>query len=135
MATRKKPRTRTRTSAFGTAGRINHDASAFYGGAMYSGIPAEKDEEFVETGLPASLRNRIFAHSSEDMHHLPDHCRGGQQKHDPAIDQDPPRMRVKPRAHQARRVEMSVMPRVLSTLASMSEAFRFATAYISAGLA
>ena len=72
MATRKRSRVRTHTSAFGSAGRVNHDASAFYNGAMYRNAPAEKDVQYVETSLPASLRNRIFTHSSEDMRHLPD---------------------------------------------------------------
>lgn len=68
MKTRKK----TKTSAFGTSGRSNHDASAFYGGRLYQNQPTEKKVEFVENPIPQEILNHIFSHSSEEMGELPD---------------------------------------------------------------
>ncbi len=64
----------TRSSAFGNAGRVNHDASAFYESSLYAGQPAEDKAKYTENPLPEEARNRIFAHSSEEMHELPDAC-------------------------------------------------------------
>jgi len=61
----------TQSSAFGAAGRVNHDASRFYNSALYNGA-AEHATDQIENKLPTTLRNRIFAHSSENMHELPD---------------------------------------------------------------
>jgi DNA modification methylase len=65
-------RTPTSTSAFGTAGRINHDSSKFYSSKLYEGIRGE-----IETGedaelLDSSLLNTILLKSSERMDELPD---------------------------------------------------------------
>ncbi len=68
MKTRKK----TRTSAFGSSGRINHDASEFYGGRLYQDLPKEKPIEYHENPLPKDAINHIFQHSSEKMNELPD---------------------------------------------------------------
>ncbi len=68
MKTRKK----TKTSAFGTSGRSNHDASAFYSGRLYQNQPVEKKVEFVENPIPRDILNHIFSHSSEEMGELPD---------------------------------------------------------------
>lgn len=68
MKTRKK----TKTSAFGTSGRSNHDASAFYGGRLYQNQPREKKVDFVENPIPRDILNHIFSHSSEEMGELPD---------------------------------------------------------------
>ncbi len=62
----------TQSSAFGAAGRVNHDASRFYNSALYNGGAVEHPTDKTENALPAALRNRIFSHSSEDMHELPD---------------------------------------------------------------
>lgn len=64
----------TRSSAFGAAGRVNHDASAFYNSSLYAGQPAEDKTKHSENPLPREARNRIFAHSSERMRELPDAC-------------------------------------------------------------
>ena len=64
---------RTRTSAFGVAGRISHDASAYYARAMQPGIEEpEADAPDEEQPVPADVLDRIFSHTSEDMHELPD---------------------------------------------------------------
>lgn len=71
----RKPRKQgTRSSAFGAAGRENHDASSFYKSALYAGQPGEQASNDVENPLPTQARNTIFAHSSESMPELPDGC-------------------------------------------------------------
>lgn len=66
----KYPRRRTATSAYGTNGRISHDASAYYGRAMQ---PKIKDAETLdENPAPEAVLDRIFRHTSEDMHELSD---------------------------------------------------------------
>ena len=77
MPAKKKDITRhkgTRSSAFGAAGRINHDASAFYKSPLYASQPAEDKTKYTENPLPRETRNQIVAHSSEDMRELPDAC-------------------------------------------------------------
>jgi site-specific DNA-methyltransferase (adenine-specific) len=75
MAKRVKPKKKgTRSSAFGSAGRISHDASVFYKSSLYSDQIKENREDYFENKLPTSIRNQIFAHSSEDMRELPDAC-------------------------------------------------------------
>lgn len=71
-AAKPKPRKGTRSSAFGASKRENHDASPFYGSSLYANLPAEQNTPYKQARLPAEARNRIFVHSSEDMHELPD---------------------------------------------------------------
>jgi site-specific DNA-methyltransferase (adenine-specific) len=63
---------RTITSSFGTSGRINHDAGAFYAGRLYQDQPQEKEVDYIEIPIEDGILNRIFAHTSEDMEELPD---------------------------------------------------------------
>lgn len=67
-----KPKKGTRSSAFGAAGRENHDASRFYNSSLYANLPAERASEYKQNELPPAARNQIFQHSSEDMRELPD---------------------------------------------------------------
>ena len=71
MATNRK-RTGTKTSAFGSPGRANHDATAFYTSNLYQGLPAEQKREHVENPLPAEALDHILCRSSEAMVELPD---------------------------------------------------------------
>jgi modification methylase len=64
---------KTRTSAFGTPGRISHDSSAFYAGKLYSQVPPTGACEYVENPVPPEFLNTILAKSSEAMTELPDH--------------------------------------------------------------
>jgi DNA modification methylase len=66
------PKKKTRTSAFGTPGRISHDASAFYGSKLYSQIPQEQETAYVEQEIPAHYLDTIFCKSSADMAEIPD---------------------------------------------------------------
>jgi modification methylase len=66
------PPKHTQTSAFGTPGRISHDATAFYASRLYADQPQGAAVDFVETPLPAESLDRIFPRSCEGMEELPD---------------------------------------------------------------
>ena len=65
-------RKKTRTSSFGTPGRISHDASSFYASKLYEQMPQEQEVEYLEQEVPLEHVNRIFCKSSEEMAELPD---------------------------------------------------------------
>lgn len=62
----------TRTSSFGSPGRINHDSTPFYSSKLYEGLPKEEKIKYVENPIPQEYLNRIFCKSSERMEELPD---------------------------------------------------------------
>lgn len=62
----------TETSAFGTAGRISHDASRFYDSRLYEDLPGEKEVKYIENSIPEECLDRLFCRSSEAMDELPD---------------------------------------------------------------
>ncbi len=63
----------TKTSSFGTPGRINHDSSKFYDSKLYQGINQEnKNVEYIENRIEKKYINKIFCKSSESMDELPD---------------------------------------------------------------
>jgi len=66
-----KPK-RTRTSSFGSPGRISHDSSSFYKSRLYEGQRPEK-KAHIENPLPAEALDQIFLKSSEAMDELPDY--------------------------------------------------------------
>jgi DNA modification methylase len=63
---------KTRTSAFGTPGRISHDSSPFYAGKLYSQVPPAEMCDYVENPVPPQFLNTILLKSSEDMAEIPD---------------------------------------------------------------
>jgi len=65
-------RSGTRTSAFGSPGRRNHDSTPFYSSRLYEGLPKEEPQEYVEVSIPSRCLDRIFCKSSENMEELPD---------------------------------------------------------------
>jgi len=65
-------RTKTHTSAFGTPGRISHDARPFYTSRLYSGLPGDLKVEFVENPVPIQFLDVILCKSSKNMAELPD---------------------------------------------------------------
>lgn len=69
----KKSGKRTRTSSYGTQGRVSHDATKFYTSRLYEAIPGENDFEAGENPIPPERLNQIFTKSSESMVELPDH--------------------------------------------------------------
>jgi DNA modification methylase len=61
----------TKTSKFGSRGRIAHDSSPFYERKIYKEFFNEP-VQYVENNLPKEILNRIFCKSSESMSELPD---------------------------------------------------------------
>lgn len=62
----------TKTSSFGTPGRVGHDSSSFYAGKLYDDQPRGQDVPYVENPIPTELLDHIFCHSAEMMTELPD---------------------------------------------------------------
>jgi len=62
----------TKTSSFGSPGRINHDSTPFYTSKLYEGLPKEQKIEYVENPIPQKFLDKIFCKSSEKMEELPD---------------------------------------------------------------
>ena len=71
---RKRPsRKTTSTSAFGTSGRVSHDASRFYGSKLYKDLPVRDALKAApETAVPAEVLDAILQKSSESMMELPE---------------------------------------------------------------
>lgn len=65
-------RSGTKTSAFGTPGRINHDSTKFYNTRLYEGIIQAKKVKYIENSIDNKYLNKIFCKSSESMSELPD---------------------------------------------------------------
>ncbi len=72
MSKKPRKRTNTSTSAFGTPGRVSHDASTFYTSRLYDHVQGEASSEYVENQIPAEHLNRLFCKSSQVMDELPD---------------------------------------------------------------
>ncbi|NWG01406.1 MAG: site-specific DNA-methyltransferase [Syntrophaceae bacterium] len=62
----------TKTSAFGSPGRINHDSTAFYTSRLYEELPKEKVIQYIENPIPTKFLNKIFRKTGEQMEELPD---------------------------------------------------------------
>ncbi len=62
----------TKTSVFGSPGRINHDSTKFYASRLYKELPTEKFIEYTENPIPSQYLDNIFCKSSEKMEELPD---------------------------------------------------------------
>jgi len=64
LLTRKKRG--TKTSTFGSPGRINHDSSSsFYSSRLYEGLIKEEIVKYIENPIPHEFLNRVFCKSSE----------------------------------------------------------------------
>jgi site-specific DNA-methyltransferase (adenine-specific) len=55
----------TRTSAFGSPGRINHDSTPFYNSKLYEEFRTVEKIEYVENPLPPEFLDKIFNKSFE----------------------------------------------------------------------
>ena len=62
----------TKTSSFGSPGRINHDSTPFYTSKLYEGLPKEQRVKYVENPVPPQFLDKIFCKSSERMNELPE---------------------------------------------------------------
>ena len=63
----------TKTSSFGTPGRINHDSSEFYNSRLYADKRPQNNVKFIENAVPAGSLDKIFCKSSEVMEEIPDY--------------------------------------------------------------
>jgi DNA modification methylase len=62
----------TKTSTFGSPGRINHDSTNFYKSRLYEGLPKEESYEYIENTIPSQYLDQIFCKTCEKMEELPD---------------------------------------------------------------
>ncbi|MBN1145892.1 MAG: site-specific DNA-methyltransferase [Anaerolineales bacterium] len=72
MARFRNNKSGTTTSAFGSPGRVSHDATPFYASRLYAGLSQEESVEYVENPIAAESLDRVFCASAERMAHLPD---------------------------------------------------------------
>lgn len=72
MQYKKYNTTGTKTSSFGTKGRINHDSSVFYDSKLYKDFKQLNSTDFVENEIPRENLDRIYQKSSEKMDELPE---------------------------------------------------------------
>lgn len=70
---RKFNRNGTKTSAFGTPGRIAHDSTKFYKARLYDDFKFEQPKEHTEKPVNKSVIDKIYCKSSEIMSELPDY--------------------------------------------------------------
>ena len=69
---------KTEMRSFGVGSRVNHSSDGFYNRKLYTatesqpGQQPKAKETLSENELLTKARNRIYAHTSEDMHELPD---------------------------------------------------------------
>ncbi|NMB99958.1 MAG: site-specific DNA-methyltransferase, partial [Thermoanaerobaculaceae bacterium] len=61
----------TKTSSFGSPGRINHDSSSFYSSRLYEGLLKENSVKYTENEIAREFLNKIIPSSSENMKELP----------------------------------------------------------------
>ncbi len=62
----------TKTSSFGTSGRINHDSSKFYDSKLYKQLNNPRKVSKETNEFPEELRNKIILQSAENMSVIPD---------------------------------------------------------------
>jgi modification methylase len=71
MAKKELARKGTKTSTFGTSGRVNHDASEFYDSKLYGDYKIPESVNFTENLIPAGKMDKIYCKSSETMDDIP----------------------------------------------------------------
>ncbi len=69
----KHKRNGTKTSSFGTPGRINHDSSEFYNSKLYADKKPSNYIKFIENPISTENLDRIYCKSSEIMDEIPDY--------------------------------------------------------------
>ncbi len=62
----------TKTSSFGTNGRINHDSTKFYNSKLYKDLNGSKEIITTTNDFPKDLLNTIIYGSCENMDKIPD---------------------------------------------------------------
>ncbi|MFQ3574726.1 MAG: site-specific DNA-methyltransferase [Thermodesulfovibrionales bacterium] len=69
----KYKRNGTKTSSFGTPGRINHDSTEFYSSKLYEGMKVPEKTKFIENHIPSEIIDKVYCKSSETMDEIPDY--------------------------------------------------------------
>ena len=69
----KHRRNGTKTSSFGTQGRINHDSSKFYDSKLYADKKSLEPIKIIENYIPDEDLDKIYCKSSEIMDEIPDY--------------------------------------------------------------
>jgi len=70
---KKYRRNGTKTSPFGTPGRINHDSTEFYNSKLYEGQKIPEHIKFIENPISGENLDKIYCKSSEVMSEIPDY--------------------------------------------------------------
>jgi site-specific DNA-methyltransferase (adenine-specific) len=65
-------RKRTKTSSFGSPGRISHDSKSFYGARLYQGLRRGEASKYIENKVGEKCLDKVICRSSEKMEDLPD---------------------------------------------------------------
>ncbi len=73
MSDKKHKRNGTKTSSFGTPGRVSHDSSEFYDSKLYADKKLIKSVDFKENTIPPENLDKIYCKSSEVMDEIPDY--------------------------------------------------------------
>lgn len=72
---RKKRNTQgTHSSAFGSPGRFNHDASSFYNSQLYANTPEVQPEDGTVNSIPTTSLDQIYGSSAESMAQIPNNA-------------------------------------------------------------
>lgn len=69
----KYKRNGTKTSSFGTLGRINHDSTEFYDSKLYEGMKVPERVTLIENPIPSENLDKIYCKSSKVMDEIPDY--------------------------------------------------------------
>ncbi|HBQ29297.1 MAG TPA: SAM-dependent methyltransferase [Desulfotomaculum sp.] len=69
----KYKRNGTKTSSFGTSGRINHDSTEFYDSKLYGDMKVPERVKFIENSILSENLDKIYYKSSEVMDEIPDY--------------------------------------------------------------
>ncbi len=72
-ALKKYRRNGTKTSSFGTTGRINHDSTEFYNSKLYKDKQVPEHIKFIENPIPPENLDKIYCKSSKVMDEIPDY--------------------------------------------------------------
>jgi site-specific DNA-methyltransferase (adenine-specific) len=63
----------TKTSSFGSPGRIGHDSSRFYSSKLYACKKTPEKVKFIENSISSQNIDKIYCKSSEMMDEIPDY--------------------------------------------------------------
>lgn len=69
----KYKRNGTKTSSFGTPGRINHDSTEFYDSKLYEDMKVPERVTLIENPIPSENLDKIYCKSSKVMDEIPDY--------------------------------------------------------------